>query len=300
MLFATIDQQCVLIDEARILQLSMNQATKILFHSYNRLSHCQDGFAAAYCAWTVLGDSAEYIPVVHHEPPPPINPGDIIYLVDFSYPRSIMEQIIDVAEKVVVLDHHQTAVEQLLGIKGAILDMSKSGAVLAWEYWHLSQSPPELIRYISDRDLWTKELPYTEEIHWALSTFPQDFVIWDTLAKLPNYVEFMRRIGAPLKLKREDQLQQLVNTAKIEVVAGYQVPVIRTKKNDLVSDACNLLCRKYPDKPFAANSYKRNQIERWSLRSIGDFDVSQLAAQFGGGGHKNAAGLAIELNDKAH
>lgn len=260
----------------------MTNNLKILFHSYDRVSHCQDGFAAAYCAWTALGDSAEYIPVVHNEPPPSINPGDIIYLVDFSYPRTTMEQIINVAEKVIVLDHHKTAVEQLLGIKGVILDMSKSGAVLAWEYWHRSQPTPDLIKYISDRDLWTKELPYTEEIHWALSTFPQDFVVWDTLAKLPNYVGFMKRIGAPLKLKRDDQLQQLINTATLEEVAGYEVPVIRTKKDNLVSDACNLLCQKYSDKPFAANCYKRNRIERWSLRSIGDFDVSAIAKQFGG------------------
>jgi phosphoesterase RecJ-like protein len=27
-----------------------------------------------------------------------------------------------------------------------------------------------------------------------------------------------------------------------------------------------------------------------SLRSVGDFDVSKLAKEYGGGGHKNAAG----------
>jgi phosphoesterase RecJ-like protein len=28
------------------------------------------------------------------------------------------------------------------------------------------------------------------------------------------------------------------------------------------------------------------------LRSIGDFDVSKIALEFGGGGHKNAAGFS--------
>jgi nanoRNase/pAp phosphatase (c-di-AMP/oligoRNAs hydrolase) len=29
----------------------------------------------------------------------------------------------------------------------------------------------------------------------------------------------------------------------------------------------------------------------YSLRSIGDFDVSELAKRYGGGGHKNSAGF---------
>ena len=34
-----------------------------------------------------------------------------------------------------------------------------------------------------------------------------------------------------------------------------------------------------------------------SVYSIGDFDVASLAASFGGGGHRNAAGFSIPLED---
>jgi nanoRNase/pAp phosphatase (c-di-AMP/oligoRNAs hydrolase) len=34
-----------------------------------------------------------------------------------------------------------------------------------------------------------------------------------------------------------------------------------------------------------------------SLRSIGDYDVSAIAKTFGGGGHRNAAGLKIPFNN---
>jgi len=37
-----------------------------------------------------------------------------------------------------------------------------------------------------------------------------------------------------------------------------------------------------------------SNIWRTSLRSKGSVDVSQLASQFGGGGHVNAAGCTIE------
>jgi nanoRNase/pAp phosphatase (c-di-AMP/oligoRNAs hydrolase) len=33
------------------------------------------------------------------------------------------------------------------------------------------------------------------------------------------------------------------------------------------------------------------------LRSIGEFDVSHLARQFGGGGHKHAAGFQVPLEE---
>jgi nanoRNase/pAp phosphatase (c-di-AMP/oligoRNAs hydrolase) len=34
-----------------------------------------------------------------------------------------------------------------------------------------------------------------------------------------------------------------------------------------------------------------------SLYSIGDFDVATIAASFGGGGHRNAAGFTVALED---
>jgi nanoRNase/pAp phosphatase (c-di-AMP/oligoRNAs hydrolase) len=34
-----------------------------------------------------------------------------------------------------------------------------------------------------------------------------------------------------------------------------------------------------------------------SVYSIGDFDVARLAAGYGGGGHRNAAGFHVSLED---
>jgi uncharacterized protein len=32
-------------------------------------------------------------------------------------------------------------------------------------------------------------------------------------------------------------------------------------------------------------------MQQWGLGSMGDFDVSEIAKAYGGGGHKNAAGF---------
>ena len=39
---------------------------------------------------------------------------------------------------------------------------------------------------------------------------------------------------------------------------------------------------------------ERDQLYRISLRSRGDEDVSSVAQHFGGGGHRNAAGMSLE------
>jgi len=64
-----------------------------------------------------------------------------------------------------------------------------------------------------------------------------------------------------------------------------------------ISDVCALLYGKFPESPFVATlSVKEDGSESWSFRSDadgGNVDVAAIAAQFGGGGHRNAAGCVI-------
>ena len=54
----------------------------------------------------------------------------------------------------------------------------------------------------------------------------------------------------------------------------------------------NELCNLYPESAFSASYCDRaDGLRTYSLRSNGEFDVSVIAKQFGGGGHRNAAGF---------
>jgi nanoRNase/pAp phosphatase (c-di-AMP/oligoRNAs hydrolase) len=44
---------------------------------------------------------------------------------------------------------------------------------------------------------------------------------------------------------------------------------------------------------FGGTYYDTATHREFSLRSLGDFDVSEIAKEFGGGGHKNAAGFKV-------
>jgi oligoribonuclease NrnB/cAMP/cGMP phosphodiesterase (DHH superfamily) len=59
--------------------------------------------------------------------------------------------------KVVVLDHHKSAQKDLDGVEFAQFDMNRSGAQMAWDYFHPNEPRPVHIEHIGDRDLWKFE-----------------------------------------------------------------------------------------------------------------------------------------------
>ena len=83
---------------------------------------------------------ARYLPVEHGLSPPSGLDHDHVVMVDFSYPREVIERL---APRPVsgFLDHHVTAQAALAGLPYAYFDMKKSGAVLAWEWAHPEPAP---------------------------------------------------------------------------------------------------------------------------------------------------------------
>lgn len=256
--------------------------THVWYHA-----NCADGYAAATAAWRVLGESAEYTPVRHGEPAPEISSEAKLAIVDFAYPR---EQLLKLKERVhsmVVLDHHRSAAKDLEGLDFALFDMDKSGARMAWEYWHPDEPFPELFAYVEDRDLWRWKLPESREVGLALTQVPVEFETWGT-----SSVEHLKVLGRSLLDYQKSLIARAVNKAYWSELAGHKI---------IVSNSClfqseigDELCLKYPEAAFAAVFYDKGHQLAWSLRSVGEFDVSEVAAQFGGGGHRNAAGCAMD------
>lgn len=273
---------------------------KILFHTYGVNAHCPDGFTAAYIAWKKFGDKAEYIPVMYNENPPEFESEDEVYILDFSYPKNIfINKIQAIVKKVIVLDHHKTAQEELLGLKGALFDMNRSGAQMTWDYFFPNTKRPALIEYVADQDLWKKELIYTEEIHLARSSFIQKFEIYDALANLneDTYISIMFEIGKNLLENKNKKLEELLKLVEIKTWQNYQIGYIELEASvakQLSSDLGNLICKNLKV-DFAVTSMfdTVKQNYKYSLRSIGEFDVSKIAQFYQGEGHKNAAGCEL-------
>lgn len=171
----------------------------------------------------------------------------------------------------------------------ALFDMDRSGAGIAWDFFHPGVSRPELIDHVEDRDLWRFALPGTREIQAAVFSYPYDFDVWDLLMETP--METLRAQGVAIERKHHKDVAELVKVAKRQMVIGhYEVPVASLPYT-LASDAGHLMAK---GKPFAACYYDKDGGRVFSLRSTDQgVDVSEVAKLYGGGGHARAAGFTV-------
>jgi hypothetical protein len=55
--------------------------------------------------------------------------------------------------------------------------MNKSGATLAWAYFHPHEPVPLFVAYVEDRDLWRKALPGSDDFFAVYSILPHEFEV---------------------------------------------------------------------------------------------------------------------------
>lgn len=261
-------------------------------------SNCLDGFAAAWVVRQALGETVEFYQGVHQQPPPDVAGRDV-FLVDFSYNKEVLENMLASATSITILDHHISAERDLSGlldsgkIKG-IFDMQRSGAMLAWSWFNPERSPPALIEYIQDRDLWLFKLPGSREINAAMASYDFDFAEWDRLMESDGQqLEALKRDGRAIERRLQKEIKQLIASGvRRMTIAGYDVPVLNAPAA-YVSDAGHILSR---GEAFAACYWDHADGRSFSLRSSENgVDVAAVAKKYGGGGHARAAGFTIAI-----
>ena len=283
---------------------------------------CSDGFAAAYAAWLKFGDAAEYLPQQYGtDYSKSENVFEFrdreVYILDFSFPRDIMDMLFDGAARVVWLDHHKTAFEMWCGKpsdifftvhkeqdarRHLVLDDCKSGAMLAWEYFHPNTEVPALIRHIDDRDRWQFKLDGSKELHAALWSYqPWTFDQWENILDLRDQIAVDQMIseGAAILRAQEAAVKNMLKHARCcQIIYSDEITHdlrgLALNTNMHISEAGHELANQTGS--FGLIWYiGDNGKAKCSLRSNGEYDVSCLARHFGGGGHRNAAGFSIEM-----
>lgn len=257
-----------------------------------------DGFGAAYAAWKLFGDTATYRPVQYGKEPPDVDPVDRLYLVDFSYKFDMLCELAKKHGTIIILDHHKTAKEDLERSDlppnvRVLFDMKRSGAVIAWEFFHPDEPIPDVLRFIQDRDLWTWDLSGTKEICAALDSYPKAFDVWEKL--FDTSLEQLVQEGQAITRYRGQQIQIILDAwtrdPRYITLDGVTGPVVNAPPF-IVSELLHELGK---DQPFAASFTCISDAVIFSLRSNPDgVDVSEIAARRGGGGRKHAAGFGIE------
>ena len=274
--------------------------------------NCPDGFAAALAAqlffkqqdnYRSFKDRITFHKGIHGTTPPDCQ-GKEVYIVDFSYPREKMKILCHQAIKVTIIDHHISALNDLRNLDQEFdnlhmnFDMNQSGAVLTWKYFHQT-AVPKLFQHIQDNDLWQFKLENTHTIILAIMSYPMKLKLWGSWLNDDNILDVLHKEGLILERQANRQIKRYKKAARIGKVAGYLVPVVNAPSS-IGSELLHQLSEGYP---FAVAYEDKSERRVWQLRSGGEkaIDVSKIALQFGGGGHKNASGfstdrLAIELS----
>lgn len=270
----------------------------VIYHA-----NCADGFSAAWCFWNKYGDEFEYYPGVYSAPIPDVVDRDV-YLVDFSYKRDVVEKkIIPFARRVVLLDHHTSALTdlaELIGLDQVHCTLNKSGARIAWEFVNGNEEPPIVLQHIEDRDLWLFKMKGSKEISEVVFSYEYTFDNWDRLMsireeEIPAVIE---RGSAIQKKHMKDVHELLVACKRKFIINGMFVPTANMPYM-MASDAGMIMSA---TSCFAATYYDTEEHRVFSLRSNPAYpqwgDVSIVAAKYGGGGHKHAAGFRVPRDHK--
>jgi len=259
---------------------------------------CPDGFASALAAKQFFKHRDIQFYAAQHGKKPPDCHDKEVYILDFSYHREVIIELASIAKQITIIDHHISAQNDLLGIEEqidnieVIFDMSHSGAILSWQFFHQSP-PPLLFKIIEDRDIWKFDFPQTNDVMSAVVSHPMDFPLWESWLENEDKLKELEHEGRILNRERDKQVKKYRKRMRLLEIGGYQVPVVNAPAS-IASDLLQLLADGYP---FAASYEDRDDRRVWQLRSAGEkqIDVSVVAQQFGGGGHKNASGFSTPL-----
>lgn len=302
----------------------MKKKILVIYHS-----NCLDGM----CAASILHNrwherDVEFMPLDYMDPPPDMT-GRTVYILDFSWEPKVLLPAIKNAEMVIMIDHHERAMNKwaeyivygTFDVKGVtatamasttpdnlkiVYDKRYSGAGLVWKYFYPNDPLPTLYQHAQDYDLWNFKMHGSREVATAIMgrgiVHRQDF---SALLELTYYFKnndtrgywTLFDEGAAI-LKNNDIVLNSILKRNVQLVslAGFVVPMANVPY-EMMSRAGEILCQDYP---FAAlyEDWRSKNTRKYSLRSKKGtgVDVSVIAGIFGGSGHENAAGFFQPLD----
>jgi nanoRNase/pAp phosphatase (c-di-AMP/oligoRNAs hydrolase) len=256
--------------------------------------NCPDGFTAAWVAARALGDVELFAGKYGEDPPHELAKGRRVYIVDFSYAREKLEKLFGEVSELYVLDHHKTAEADLAGLPYCSFDMNRSGAGMAWDFFHPGEVRPWIVSYVEDRDLWRFKLPASEEVSLWIRLIPHELEAYDALSQ-HSLSDIAQAADGASKYLRHYVRDALRN--------AYDVPGLFAGSDETVR-CVNVSYTGISDVLHGALEAGGVRLALgWhltvegriacSLRSTSDVDCSVFAKAHGGGGHAQASGFSV-------
>jgi oligoribonuclease NrnB/cAMP/cGMP phosphodiesterase (DHH superfamily) len=223
-------------------------------------------------------------------------PIDTIYVTDISVTEETAKEI-DGEYRIRLFDHHVTATH-LNKYSWALVDTTACGTSLLYE--HLTGSFKlktsymlnEFVRLVNSYDTWEwtrTNNQHAKILHDILTIIGRDKFVEEYIKILQYGMElfppkFIDLVNQEEEIKNK-YIQEKISNVCMVTLDGYNVAYVESNNFGYLSELGNKICTTVKC-DFCAIYTGVNM----SLRSIGDMDVSVIAKNHGGGGHKNAAG----------
>jgi uncharacterized protein len=242
--------------------------------------------------------------------------ADTIYLLDYSLPMELMRRYVN---KLIWIDHHKSAIdnvtvtveihtkEPIAGLR----EIGKSGSLLAWEYFCVSElaekiswaikKVPLVVQLVNDRDIWAWEFGEdTAAFHESTRKFMISYTTWEKL--LENDRATKKEVQEGYKLL--GFVRDIVDTynesfAWEGMFEGY--PAIFLNGSALVSGELHKRLREAH--PFVSLAvifmvkYDKVTFGIYRNNGLKNLDLGRIAMKYGGGGHEGAAGFYTDYKE---
>ena len=249
---------------------------------------------------------------------------DQVAVLDFAFDFDVFVALAETVSQVIVLDHHDTAIQNYRGklpqsmiasnswdvaqaIKGEAtavwMTNDHSGAALARLValqFHPLAAVPDWVLNVDDRDRWVWALDDTKAVCAFLNTVDKSYDGYETVATMGRRDMAVR--GDSILLRERSLVEEITGTAWEVVLLGERIPIVECPAS-LCSEVGHELAVKSEhgwSATFRHVMIDKQLAVKWSLRSVdGGPHVGQLAERLAaiagpphkGGGHAGAAGF---------
>lgn len=222
-----------------------------------------------------------------------IKENEEIFIVDYSLEPDEMEKLYNITENISWIDHHISTLRKYEDFPyeiAGIREVGKAGCHLTFEYlfdpWE-NQQLKMIVNLIEDWDIWEFRYgKYTTYFHLAMLSYdnePND-EIWDESFK--NINRLFKEGKTIKRYRKKDNLRYIRKHAFEINFKGYKCIVCNKKDS---SDMFENLKDYYDIMiPYVYNG-EEFIVSLYTVKE--DIDLSKIAEEYGGGGHKQAAGF---------
>ena len=208
-----------------------------------------------------------------------------------------LKKISEEATEFIVLDHHEPNFKTLDGInisKRSQLDNNRSGCMIAWDFFFGEIEPPEVVKYIQEGDLYRFELPGSREFVRAFnSSIPP--TIQERVKHIDDPIDEYVKEGKVLLKYDKINFNNFMKYDCKDMAYGNDKGCIINLHRMFASNFSDYVLKLRKDIGFVICwSMSKSGNYKYSLRSKEGVDVSLIANDFGGGGHRQASGFSSD------